>query len=796
VREWELGPEDPISLVIAADARTTQPNYADDQIWELKLGDGEPAALALETNYGLRARGMRIFPGFRLGDETRLDPEAFDRPPRLHTLLPDYLRLSCAPFRGLEVIGEYWVPASNLVAGRFHLRNRGSEPIQLTLLLHAILRSDDLGQPLRSQQQQGAMVLAGRTGDLQPLVFLSGGASAAISPYPALAIRPRLVAGGGEIFTWAQAACREAEESFRAVRELVTRPWDAEVARIEQLNAGTVEIETGNPDWDVAFAMSQRTCLGLTIGPTRHLPHPSPVLVRSPSQGYSARGDGRDYELGWDGLTAAQAWVYLAQILPAAPELAKGVLLNFLSGQNPDGSVDWKPGPGGQRAGMQSIPLLATLAWRIFQHTEDRDFLDRTFARLLNYLEVWRERRYDRDQDGHPEWDHTRHAGFDDWPSFVRWQRWGQGAELRLAETPDLLAFLVREVKALLAIATELGRQEEQPELLAWLSELERLADRCWSEASGCYLPLDRELHVSAAAQKLGRGRGEFTRRVGKSYDPPVRVLVRVLGDGSAPHPVQVFIHGRGRTPQRRVERISGRRFQWFDGLGTATTEKLYSRIDRIEVRGLKPSFRIELLTPDHTRLDYTGLLPLWAGLPDPRRAATLIDENLSSFERFWSRHGVRSWPADDPAYDQATVMMLPNLLLGEALVAYGRLEEAAELVGGLMRACIHSLKHEHAFRETYRPDEPGGAGPRHHLLGVAPLSLFLEVLGVRLISPDKVSLRGTNPFPWPVSLRWRGLTIHWQADRAKVTFSSGEQAEVNGPEVQVVERIAEPASA
>jgi hypothetical protein len=39
-------------------------------------------------------------------------------------------------------------------------------------------------------------------------------------------------------------------------------------------------------------------------------------------------------------------------------------------------------------------------------------------------------------------------------------------------------------------------------------------------------------------------------------------------------------------------------------------------------------------------------------------------------------------------------------------------------------------------------------------------------------------------------------LTIHWQADRAKVTFSSGEQAEVNGPEVQVVERIAEPASA
>ena len=85
MREWGLTAKAPLSLRIGADARMAVPNYVDDQIWELRLGGGAPPALALETNYGLRAHSMRIFPGFRLDQDTWIDPMDFHAPPEVHS---------------------------------------------------------------------------------------------------------------------------------------------------------------------------------------------------------------------------------------------------------------------------------------------------------------------------------------------------------------------------------------------------------------------------------------------------------------------------------------------------------------------------------------------------------------------------------------------------------------------------------------------------------------------------------------------------------------------------------------
>ena len=62
MREWRLEREQLPSYILSADARFTPPNYIDDQIWELNLSTGEPAALSLRTTYGLRVRRMRMFP--------------------------------------------------------------------------------------------------------------------------------------------------------------------------------------------------------------------------------------------------------------------------------------------------------------------------------------------------------------------------------------------------------------------------------------------------------------------------------------------------------------------------------------------------------------------------------------------------------------------------------------------------------------------------------------------------------------------------------------------------------------
>ena len=793
MREWSLGAGAPLSLIIAADARLTRPNYVDDQIWELRIGGGEPSALALETSYGRRARSMRIFPGFRVEEGTLLDPSRYHRPPEVRLFLPNYLRLDFYPFPELEVIAEYWVAESNLLGGRLTLTNHGRQAMQPALLLHAVLRPTEGGRSMTSVAHQGALVLIGETGPLAPLVFLSGGATAAIAPYPALQLKPGLPPGGSESFSWAHSALPELEASFQAARRLAALNWDAEIARVEHANSGLVELETGDPDWDAALAVAQSISLSSFVGPTRSLPSPAGVQVRTPDHGYSARPDGRDYDLHWNGQTAAHALLNALQILPAAPELAKGVVLNYLAVQDPDGSIDWKPGLGGQRNGALSIPLLSTLAWRIYQHTEDREFLARVYPRLSSFVESWFGKRHDRDQDGFPEWDHTLQSGFDDWPSFVRWRDWGQGLDVSYAETPDLAAYLLREIGSLLEMERTLDEQSSGGELKSWRERLQSSVEEAWSEADASYLHRDRELHTSHPGRRLGGSKGEFNLKLGKQLEPASRLLFRVHAKEGERHAVQIFVHGSGRAQRKRIERVTERRFTWFGPLGTATTEKTYASLERVEVRGIGKGTGVEIRIPDFRRQDQCCLLPLWAGVPETSRATRLVQETVLRADKFWREFGIPGCSAQDRAYraaPAATLTMLPNVLIGEGLVDYGYLEQAAELVGKLMRACIASLREQRSTRETYFADRPGGLGERGHSAGVAPLSLMLYVLGVRLISPTKITLRGHNPFPWPIHVRWRGVSIRWQAEEAQVRFPDGGEIRVIGRQIQTVEQV------
>ena len=280
MRDWTLGPGDPLTLTLSADFRLCTTDYVNDHIWELESGGGDPPALALYTTYGLRARSMRIFPSFTLGGQTVTDPASFPLPPRLRCFFPNFLLLDFSPLPGIEVVAEYWAPDSHTTAGRFTVTNRGGEP--LTPLLELCAQFAPLeGQSFSPIPMQSVNVLAGRSSDLAPVIFLTGGPQLGPGPYPSLSLDLDLAAGGSRTLTWAQAALSTPEESLELARRTAARPWEAERARIELVNAAqTVEVHTGEPDWDAAFALSQKTAFSLFFGANRHLPYPSFVLAR------------------------------------------------------------------------------------------------------------------------------------------------------------------------------------------------------------------------------------------------------------------------------------------------------------------------------------------------------------------------------------------------------------------------------------------------------------------------------------------------------------------------------------
>jgi hypothetical protein len=57
----------------------------------------------------------------------------------------------------------------------------------------------------------------------------------------------------------------------------------------------------------------------------------------------------------------------------------------------------------------------------------------------------------------------------------------------------------------------------------------------------------------------------------------------------------------------------------------------------------------------------------------------------------------------------------------------------------------------------------------------------------VRLISPRRVALAGNNPFPWPVTVKYRGLTILRQKDKTIVIFPDNQTVTVTDPEPRLV---------
>lgn len=837
VRRWSFTAADPLSLRLAADARLGPTDYANDQCWELVLAGGDPPALAARTSYGLRAQDMRLYPSFVEGKRVVTDPHDFAGAPRVEAFYVNYVRVVCQPLDGISVAADYWVPDSHTLAVQLALANTGAAPRSLEVWLSGLLKPMEQPRPLAAEQLSifsEAGLLVGGTGNLDVLVLLEGPAAplplpprpplpenaplnvaVMVTTSPAgLARAVDLAPGDTAVVRWVQTAeptptepppapprgarpgIDHREAGMVKIRELMAREWDGELARIELLNSGLLDIETGDRDWDAALAFAQTVALRCYLGPTEHLPNASFVFARHPDRGYSVKGDGTDHVWQWSGQVATEAYVNLPQIVTAAPDLAKGVIRNWLAVQAEDGFIDWKPGLAGQRERTLSIPLLASLAWRIYEHTEDVAFAAEVYPGLRRFLDCWFSARHDRDGDGLPEWSHTLQSAFDENPSFVRWMPWGQGADITAAECPDLASYLYGECRALQRLGALIG-QPDDPALEAHAAQLAARVAVMWRDATALYHYIDRDSHLSRAGEVLFTGHSspdglviDLLRR----FSPPARLLVKAVGPRDLSAQMEVSFAGRGRRGRHRVEALRRAHVQSFFGVSTAVSGKLYSTLERVEIRGLTAAHEVTVAVVDYTYQDQTLLLPLWAGLPDAARAEALVRRALLDPERFWRPYGIPNCAANAPAYKpdnrngSGGVWLIWNTMLGEGLVDYGYRAEAAELIARLMRGMLHCLRDEKAFREAYNADALEGLGDRDYLWGVAPVALFMRALGVRIVSPRKVYLEGRNPFPWPVTARHKGLVVARGLVETVVMFPSGRSATVTGEEAQVVE--------
>ena len=173
MRTWKLSAGDPLHLTLAADARLGPTDYGNDIIWELNLGTGEPPALAVQTNFGLRARWMQFFPIFTRAGVSVIDPADFFRPPQVIRFFPNYFEVTFAPFDGIEARAEYRVADSQALAGRLRLTNKSVLPHNLRLDWACVLSPLGFGEGMAALPMGLGTVLQGRTDGISVVCFLT-----------------------------------------------------------------------------------------------------------------------------------------------------------------------------------------------------------------------------------------------------------------------------------------------------------------------------------------------------------------------------------------------------------------------------------------------------------------------------------------------------------------------------------------------------------------------------------------------------------------------------------------------
>jgi hypothetical protein len=332
-------------------------------------------------------------------------------------------------------------------------------------------------------------------------------------------------------------------------------------------------------------------------------------------------------------------------------------------------------------------------------------------------------------------------------------------------------------------------RQCEDLELEA--GSLRLATEDCWQADAALYHYRDRDTHLSPGGKQIARQRGEGKHPLNMKFSQPVRPLVQIhFKGGTMPRP-EIILKGKNgrRTHTERLKRAD---FAWGAGLAAATSREPFTTLTGLEIRGVAKGDVVIVRTMDFSAEDISLFLPLWAGIPNEHRARALVNRTLFAADRFGLPFGVpmcapgRTVEPDAEAILQ-TVHIPWNFLIGEGLLTYGLRTEAAQLTARLMSAVIDTLKRQRAFTRGYHAEMGLGLGERNPIHGLAPLGLFLQALGVEIHSPREVVLSGKNPFPWPVTVKYRGLTITRQAEQTLVVFPNGQTVTLDDPTDAVV---------
>lgn len=788
MRRQQLDPDKPLDYVIAADARDSRTDYCDDQAWRVTLGARNEPALAFQTQFGGRADLVSLEPGLRVGDQAFQQHWAYARGPVITHFAPNLIQLEASPSVDLELVARFWVMESRAAGGEFQLSNHSGEDLSVQLELHGRVIIGGRKRKLNVLTlADGTLALhLGEIGEINPVVTLEGASTEIYGGRirgAKLGARFTLLAGHSARIPFVCAGLADMRDSFSLAMNWLSRPWDRRYAQIDRQAAAVPTISTGNADWDLVIDLSYATLLKAFMNATDALAQPSFVSSRGVNRGWSRNGRGDDHIRAWAGQDPTAAYLVLPAIAGIEPSLAKAVIRNYLATQDASGFIDRQPGLGGQRQNMLMMPLLARMSWLVVERTADEEFAEEIYPGLQRFFRRWFADDLDADGDGAPEWQTERQLGYVAFPTFGLGRGWAQGVDIRLLETPDLLAYLISEADALCQLAGVLDDADAQAIHTQQLVQLEALLEEFWVGLRYGYRDRDTHTH-SAGIELLRGGAGDERHVINETFSPLARVIVRIVGGVSQVPRIRLTLAGQDKDGEPCTIVAGVDEFRWQNRQGVFTAPQPLSALHSLEIDGLSRVYKVYASAIDSSRLDINALLPIWTGRLPKQRSEALAALTLDE-AHFLRPNGLSMVSASDPDFDPSNarggggIWMFWQALLGEGLLAAGFRAESTALLQRILRHLARVLEREGRLSQFYHADEVQGFGEAHHVAGIAPMKWLSDALGVQVRNAECVLVGGEFNWGAPVRIVQHGVSVQRSEAGIEISFPSGHSAKL-----------------
>ena len=777
MRKWHLQAGDPLAPIIAADARDGHTDPRHDTVWRLHFGGAEEPAFTLETRYGGRVGLARIVPTWVLGRRQIRETRDYHAPPALTGFAPDTLRLEAQITPELQLTAELWVMTSQVVGGRFTVRNTADAPQLVQLDLTTQIARE--GRTLRRyflQMEGGSVGLqAAKLPRLQPVLMLRGGVR---SPtMHAHLQRPASVPPQEEArFWWTVAGYAQRRDSVRAAYHWLHKAdWDAHFATLEARERAAPQVETGDPAWDAALAWAQQSTLRAFVQAAPS--YPQPVLV----------SDRRPETSILQGATLPEACHAAGTVALAAPELAHGLVNNFMATQRENGWIDVRPSLDG-RPGTVLAPPRFTLLVNVVEKFSGVTCPDITWQRMDTFFWRWYGLDHtdvDADQDGLPEWSHPVQGAFVQGAVLAQNRRWAQGIALETVEAPDLSAYMLADAQVL--VPDSIRRLPDSP-----LDDLTERLNRLWDEASHSYRYRDRDAHTTPQGELIFDGRGDQTLGTPVRLREAGRVLIHISGGRDHRPAVRCTLEGTSWDGQHVSETLATEHLRWHRGRGVLVTRTVWQEITALHCKGLSRVYRLKARAANLAREDLGTLIPLIA--TDAEHAAPMIARLRSP--AYWRAFGLSAVPADAPDYDpngyNGPGGMWPEYaaLLGLALIVHGERAASAELFMNVLGAQIFTLRKAGDFCRYYNAETGVGMGALGSLMGAVSWEWFTALFGAYVLDAHTVRITGPLAFKGQ-TITWRqhGISVQRRTSGTLITFADGKRVKLSAEEQGVITR-------